>query len=77
MFAIVNPAWKSSVQKKAEQHAPAVKAWLDGNSENRLVTLVELRAGLPGIAGDLSRVVVNQIAVIIGADVEGADDVAA
>ena len=75
-FAIVNPAWKSAVQKKAEQHAPAVKSWLEQNPENRLVTIAELRAGLPAIAGDLSRAVVNQIAQIIGAAVEGADDAA-
>lgn len=73
-YAIVNPAWKSAVQKKAERHAPAVKAWLEQNPENRLVSVTELRAGLPAIAGDLSRAVVNQIAVIIGAQVEGADD---
>lgn len=73
-FALINPAWKSAVQKKAEQHAPAVKAWLEANPEERLVSLTELRSGLPAIAGDLSRAVVNQIAVILGAKVEGADD---
>ena len=73
-FSLVNPAWKSAVQKKAEKHAPVVKTWLEQNADNRLVTLAELRAGLPAIAGDLSRAVVNQIASIIGAQVEGADD---
>lgn len=73
-YAIVNPVWKSAVQQKAELHAPAVLAWLQANSGNRLIGLAELRSGLPVIAGDLSRAVVNQIAVIIGAVVEGADD---
>lgn len=76
-FRLVNPGWKSAVQKKAEQHAPAVRAWFDANPENRYVTLAELREALPGIAGDLSRAVVNQIAVIIGAQAEGAEDSAA
>lgn len=73
-FVIINPAWKSAAQQKAEQHAPAVRAWLDANPQNRQVSLAELRAALPAIAADLSRPVVNQIAVIIGAQVEGADD---
>lgn len=73
-FRIVNPTWKSSVQKKAEQHAPAVLAWLQDNQDKRTVSVTDLRAGLPDIAADLSRAVVNQIAGIIGAGVEGADE---
>lgn len=75
-FSLVNPAWKSNVQKKAEQHAPAVLAWLQANDSNRVVTIAELKAGIPAAAADLNRAVVNQIAVIIGAQVEGAEDVA-
>ena len=76
-FVIINPAFKTAAQKKADQHAPAVLEWLQANPNNKTVTLAELRAALPAIAGDLSRAVVNQIAVIIGAAVEGADDPAA
>lgn len=71
---IINPNWKSAVEKKAEQHAPAVGAWLQANAANRYIGLAELRAGLPAIAADLSRAVVNQICVELGLAVEGADD---
>lgn len=74
MYKIINPNWKSQVQKKAEKHAPSVDAFLAANQENKAVTLAELREGLPAIAGDLSRTVVNQIVVILGLEVEGADD---
>lgn len=72
-FKIINPAWKSATQIKAEQHAPAVLAWLQANPNSKAVTILELRAALPAIAADLTRQVVNQIAQIIGAEVEGAD----
>lgn len=71
---LVNPAYKSSVQKKAEQRAPAVLAWLQANPEKRTVSIGDLKNGLPDAADDLSRAVVNQIACIIGAGVEGAED---
>lgn len=73
-FQIINPAWKSAVQQKAEQHAPAVSAWLAANPTIRYVGLAELKAALPAIAGDLSRAVVNQICVLRGLEVMGADD---
>lgn len=76
-FKIKNPYWKSQIEKKAETHAPAVSAWLSANAENRLVGLAELRAGLPGIAGDLTRPVVNQICITLGLQVEGQEDTAA
>lgn len=74
---IVNPNWKSADQQKAETHAPAVSAWLAANASNRLVGIPELRAGLPAIAADLTRSVVNQICAILGLEVQGADDPAA
>ena len=70
---IVNPAWKDAVTKKAEKHAPTVLAWMEANPDNHYVTLDELRVALPAIAADLSRAVVNQIVVLIGATVEGAE----
>lgn len=73
-YRIKNPAWKSQVQQKAEACAPAVAAFLAANPGIETVTLAELRAGLPGIAADLSRRVVNQIVDILGLTVEGADD---
>lgn len=76
-FKIVNPAWKSAVQQKAELHAPAVAAWLAANPNIRYVGLVELKTALPAIAADLTRAVVNQICVLRGLEVTGADDQAA
>lgn len=71
---LTNPHWKSAVQSKAETHAPAVSAWLLANAANRYIGMVELRAGLPAIAADLTREVVNQICFILKLEVSGADD---
>lgn len=76
MFQIVNPNWKSASQNKAELHAPTVAMWLKDNAANRLITLAELRAGMPAIAADLTRPVVNQICCLLGLEVQGADDIA-
>ena len=70
---VINPNWKSPIRKTAEQHAPEVDQWLKNNAANKSVSLAELRAGLPVIAGDLSRQVVVEIAAIIGARIEGDD----
>jgi hypothetical protein len=70
---IVNPNWKSAIHKKAEQHAQAVSEWLAANSQKKVVTLEELRAGLPSISGDLSRLVVNQICAFLGLEIQEAD----
>jgi hypothetical protein len=76
-FQLLNPNWKSAIQQKAETHAPAVSAWLAANPGNRYVGLNELRAGLPAIAADLTRPVVNHICSILGLEVLEADDPAA
>lgn len=73
-FEIENPHWKSAVQQKAETHTPAVAAWLAANAGNRFINLAELRAGLPAIAADLTRPVVNQICANLKIVVTGADD---
>lgn len=73
-FKIENPNWKTPVRQKAEQHAPAVAAWLQANAANRYVTIAEMRGGLSAIAGDLTRPVINEICNILGLNVEGADD---
>lgn len=76
-FQITNPHWKSPAQVKAEQHAPAVSAWLQANSANHYVGLPALKAGLPAIAGDLTRQVVNHICTLLSLEVSGTDDQAA
>lgn len=62
------------MEKKVEQHQPAVVAWLIAQSSNRVITLTELRQGLPAIAPDLSRAVVNQICANIGAHIDDLAD---
>ena len=76
VFKIVNPNWKSATQTKAESLAPQVSAWLQANPANQFVGLAELRAGLPAIAADLTRPVVNQICAILDLQIQGADDLA-
>lgn len=70
MFVIVNPNWKSASQTKAATHAPAVAAFLAANPTMRMVSLAELKAGLPAIADDLNRAVVNQIAKLLAIETE-------
>lgn len=70
----INPHFKSTTQKRVAQHQPAVDAWLTAQTDNRVITLAELRAGLPAIAGELSREVVNQICANIGAEVVDPED---
>lgn len=76
-FRLINPAFKTVAQQKAEQHAPAVLAWLQANAGNHFVTLAELRAGLPAIAADLTRPVVNEICRINGIEIDDPADTAA
>lgn len=76
MIRFANPYFVSPVQAKANQHAPAVIAWLQAPTQaaNKVITLAELRAGLPAIAADLTRQVVNQITAMIGATIENPED---
>lgn len=69
-----NPFFQTTTQKRVAQHQPAVVAWLTAQNNNRTITLAELRAGLPAIAGELSREVVNQICANIGAEVMDPED---
>lgn len=62
-----NPYFKSNAQKKVEQNQSAVSAWMAANAGNRVVSIAELRAGLPAIAADLGIDVVQQICQNIGA----------
>lgn len=77
MMKFRNPWATNPVEAKANQHQPAVVAWLQANPGNKVVTLAELRAGLPAIAADLTRPVVNHILQNIGAEVDDNADQAA
>lgn len=74
MMKFENPFFRSAVEIKVDTHTPTVVAWLESQSSNRMITLAELRAGLPAIAADLTRQVVNQICHDIGAHIENTDD---
>lgn len=63
---IVNPYAANPTASKADQHKAVVQAWLQANPAKAAVTLAELREGLPTIASDLSREVVNEIAQRLG-----------
>ena len=69
-----NPHFKSLAEQKIALHLPAVVAWLQAQAGNKIITLNELRAGLPDIAADLTRQVVNGILANIGAEVIDPDD---
>lgn len=79
MLRFINPNFKTATQQKIEQHKPAVDAWLKAPAQagNRIITLAELRAGLPAIAAELSRQVVNQIMAELHVEIENPDDTAA
>ncbi len=71
-----NPNFRTPIEAKATQHAPAVAAWLalPAQASNRMITLNELRAGLPVIAADLNRETFNQIASILDLSIEDPSD---
>lgn len=74
MMRFQNPFFKTPVEVKVQAHKPAVVAWLQAQATNRVITMAELRAGLPDIAADLTRAVVNQICADIGAEIDNPQD---
>lgn len=64
----------SADEAKRAAMAPAVKAWLQTQTGNKLVSLAELRAGLPALAADLTRPMVNQILADLGIVIDNPDD---
>lgn len=71
---IYNRYFKTAIEVKAEQHAPAIDAWLKTQTGNKVVTIAELKAGVPAAAGDLSHAVVNQICAMLGLQIENPED---
>lgn len=72
-YRMINPNWTDPVAVKAAAHKADVQAFLTANPGNRYVTLAELRAALPGIAADLTRPVVAEIARQLGIRTENPD----
>ena len=74
MIKLINPWHLMSSEAAATLHAPAVRTWLQGQPGNRIITLAELRAGLPALAAALTRPVVNQICADLDIGIENPDD---
>lgn len=71
---IINPFWRSPAEKAAELAGPDVVAWLKANASDRVVTIAELKAGLPVHAAALNRAVVNIICTENGIRMENPED---
>lgn len=71
---IINPNWKSAIEKKANTVAPLISNFLAANPANRYVTVAELKAGLPDIANDLTVAVVTQACLILDLKLEEAEN---
>ena len=76
MLKFLNPNFKTALESKVVQHKPAVDAWLKlpAQAAQRVITLAELRAGLPLNAADLTRPVVNQIMQELGVKIDNPED---
>lgn len=76
MLKFYNPNYVTAVETKAQQHRAAVDAWLKlpAQAAQQVITLAELRAGLPAIAADLTRLVFNEIASSLRLEVLDASD---
>lgn len=66
MLQIKNPYFKSTAEKKAEQHAAALDAWLKTVPNKETVSIADLKAQFPAIAADLSREMVNEACQRLG-----------
>lgn len=71
---IRNPFYLSPDMATAQAHGAAVRQFMEGRTGDKLVTLAELRAGLPAIAAQLTRPVVNQICADNGWQIDNPED---
>ncbi len=66
MLQIKNPYFKSAPEKKAEQHAAALDAWLKTVPNKATVSIADLKVAFPAIADDLTREMVNEACQRLG-----------
>ncbi len=70
MLKFANPRFKPVAQKTKEDNAakdaPLVDAWLLTQTDQKVITLADIKAGLPAIAADLDRETINMIAQQLG-----------
>ena len=73
-----NPYYKPAATKgresNAAKHAPTIDAWLQTQTDQRTVTLADIKAALPAIAADLDRETVNMIAETLGLTILNPED---
>lgn len=71
---IINPYFESAVEKKAKQHAAALDAWLKTQTAKPSITIADLKAAFPAMAGELSRELVNEVCARLGLTIENQED---
>ena len=78
MLKFQNPYFKAAGQKLKEDNAakdaPLIDAWLQTQTDQRTVTLADIKAALPAIAADLDRETVNMIAETLGLTILNPED---
>lgn len=71
---IKNPYFKLPVEKKAEQQAAALDAWLKTQTSKAYVSIADLKAAFPAVAPDMTREVINQVCANLGLTIENPED---
>lgn len=74
MIEIKNPYFQSQLEKKVAQNAAALDAWLKTQVNKPVITIADLRVAFPGLAGDLSRELVNEVCAKLGLTITNPDD---
>lgn len=70
MLKFQNPYFKAPGQKgketKAAKNAPLIDAWLQTQTDQKVITLDNIKAALPAIAGELDRESANMVSQALG-----------
>ena len=78
MLKFKNPYFKAAGQKGKEtnvaKNAPLIDAWLKTKTDQNVITLAEIKAALPAIAGELDRESANMISQALGLGILNPED---
>lgn len=78
MIRIANPFFRTNAQRSREtnaaKNAPLIDAWMRTQSSNKVVSLGEIKAGIPAIAAELDRETMNMIVQQLGLVVVNPED---
>lgn len=70
MLKFQNPYFKRAGQKVKEdnavKNAPLIDAWMQTQTNQKVITLAEIKAALPAIAAELDRETVNMVGNNLG-----------